>query len=609
MLNRDNGRAGPLLARIDERRDPMIRIRRGPRTSAAGRWLSAIALAASTAACAQAGQTSNLTAGTDDDSPASLSGLYLAGRHAQIERDSGSAADYLLDALALAPTEPALLRRTFAVLASDGRMEQAFDLAERLQVVDPGAVLTHYILWLRDAKAGNWAAALAQLDGAPTDGIRRFVEPVLAAWALAGDGKPDEAVASLSELGLIGGAEALRDLTAAQIMDLADRPDEALALYRQVVDGPSGLSARLAQMLGALLERDGQTDEARAIYDRYVTENPRSVLLQPTIERFLSGAPPVAVLTSPHDGAAEGLFSIAGALRQQRAAETALVLSRMALHLNPTLDVAQILTAEILESMDRRGDANAVYATISPASPLHISAELRMVENLDLLGRTDDAIARLDALAARLVDDPTPLVNKGNILRRAERFDEAVVAYDAAFDRVPSIQAHHWSMLYARGIALERTQQWDRAEADFLKALEFQPDQPYVLNYLGYSWVDRGENLERAKDMIRTAVDLRPTDGYIVDSLGWVHYQLGEFEAAVRELERAVELRPQDPVINDHLGDAFWRVGRQFEARFQWRRALSLDPEPDVAEQIRGKLKKGLPAVSGVQSTTIGSDG
>src|SRR5690606_33991930 len=147
-------------------------------------------------------------------------------------------------------------------------------------------------------------------------------------------------------------------------------------------------------------------------------------------------------------------------------------------------------------------------------------------------------------------------------------------------------QPHQWTLFYFRGIAYERAKQWDKAEADLLQALALFPEQPHVLNYLGYSWVDQGMHLDEAMDMIARAVELRPNDGYIVDSLGWAHYRLGNYEEAVRELERAVELRPEDPVINDHLGDAYWKVGRRLEARFQWAHARDLDPEPDALEEI-----------------------
>ncbi|MDD9876982.1 MAG: tetratricopeptide repeat protein, partial [Magnetovibrio sp.] len=183
----------------------------------------------------------------------------------------------------------------------------------------------------------------------------------------------------------------------------------------------------------------------------------------------------------------------------------------------------------------------------------------------------------------------------GDLLRRHERWPEAIDAYAAAIERVGTLSKRNWRLLYSRGIALERAKRWPEAEKDFLKALEFEPDQPYVLNYLGYSWVDRGVHLERALEMIHNAVRRRPNDGYIIDSLGWVYYRLGNYPKAVLELERAVQIRPEDPVINDHLGDAYWRVGRELEARFQWQRSLSLDPDEKVEAEVLKKLKSGLP--------------
>jgi Flp pilus assembly protein TadD len=206
-------------------------------------------------------------------------------------------------------------------------------------------------------------------------------------------------------------------------------------------------------------------------------------------------------------------------------------------------------------------------------------------EAFALLGRLADAEPeRLDAL-----------IQLGDLLRRDEDYGRAETAYSRAVERIHDPRADQWTLFYARGITYERTKRWPRAEEDFLYALELEPEQPFVLNYLGYSWVDMGMNLDRAKAMLERAVELRPDDGFIVDSLGWVHYRVGEYDAAVDSLERAVELEPGDPVINDHLGDAYWRVGREREARFQWERALSLEPEEDTVSGIREKLRTGLP--------------
>ena len=252
-----------------------------------------------------------------------------------------------------------------------------------------------------------------------------------------------------------------------------------------------------------------------------------------------------------------------------------------------------MLVAGILESMDRNDDAIATYGTIKPTSPLYWSARLRIAGNLEALDRDDDAIDLLRVLTTEDPSRPDPLVSLGDLLRSNKRFPESVNAYDRAIEVLGEIDKRHWTILYSRGISLERSRRWDRAEKDFQRALELNPEQPYVLNYLGYSWVDQGINLDRARKMIERAVQLRPNDGYIVDSLGWVLYRLKDFKGAVDKLERAVELRPQDPTINDHLGDAYWRVGRQNEARFQWRHALSLKQADTKGDHIEYKIING----------------
>jgi Flp pilus assembly protein TadD len=228
------------------------------------------------------------------------------------------------------------------------------------------------------------------------------------------------------------------------------------------------------------------------------------------------------------------------------------------------------------------------------SSPYSWSARLHAAADLDGLDRTDEAIALFKQMAAERPTRPGPLVQLGDLLRRKQRFAEAAEAYGGAIARLGPSEPSQWSLYYSRGIALERSGQWSAAEADLKRALELQPEQPYVLNYLGYSWIDRGENLDEALKMIERAVKLRPQDGYIVDSLGWAHYKLGDYDQAVKQLERAVELRAQDPTINDHLGDVYWQLGRTAEARSQWRRALQFGPEPDDAKAIEGKLATGL---------------
>jgi Flp pilus assembly protein TadD len=270
---------------------------------------------------------------------------------------------------------------------------------------------------------------------------------------------------------------------------------------------------------------------------------------------------------------------------------------------------AQILLAEIRESERRWNDAIARYRAIDPDSPYSWLARLRTANALNQLGRTEDAADILEAMATERTDRTDALSQMADMYRAKDRFAEAAEAYSAAITRIPELQEWHWSILYARGIAYERSKQWPKAEADFLKALELKPDQPLVLNYLGYSWVEKGLNIDRAKGMIEKAVELRPNDGYIVDSLGWVLYRLGDYAGAVKHLEKAVELKPDDPVINDHLGDAYWRVGRRFEARFQWRRALSFEPEKELVPAIEKKIEAGLTQDQSGERSAISNGG
>ena len=316
------------------------------------------------------------------------------------------------------------------------------------------------------------------------------------------------------------------------------------------------------------------------------------------LERAERGDDSPVEVSNATDGMSEVLFNLAGLLSQEQADDAALVYLHQALALRSDFIMADVLLGELLQKQGRSEEAIAAYRGVPQDSSFGWIVSLRIADELQEMGATEQALTELDRLAAERPDAYEPMLRKGNLLRIEERFGEAVTAYDEAVARIEQegeIEPRHWSLLYFRGIALERSDQWARAEADFMHALGLQPEQPYVMNYLAYSWVEKKQNLDEAEAMLERAVKLRPRDGYIVDSLGWVYYRLGRYDQAVVQLERAVELRPQDPTINDHLGDAFWRVGRKHEARFQWHRALSLDPEEDQIPIIEKKIKEGMP--------------
>jgi Flp pilus assembly protein TadD len=289
------------------------------------------------------------------------------------------------------------------------------------------------------------------------------------------------------------------------------------------------------------------------------------------------------------------MFSLASALSDDQSSDVALVYAQLALSLGKSSPITQTLLGDIYENMDRFDKAIAAYDRIPADSELRENADIEMAINLQRLERSKEAQDKLSKLITKDPSNYDALVTLGNIFRANEQFAPAADAYGKAIALLKEPDRSNWAVFYYRGISNERTKRWEQAEADFRKALTLEPNQPLVLNYLGYSMIEKGLNLNEALDMVRKAVDLKPNDGFIVDSLGWAHFQLGDYEEAVRHLERAVELKPADPTIADHLGDAYWRVGRKLEARFQWQHAKDNKPEPENLTTIEAKLKDGLP--------------
>jgi Flp pilus assembly protein TadD len=425
--------------------------------------------------------------------------------------------------------------------------------------------------------------------------VHRFIGPFALAWTRMAAGDLAGADTALQGLDKFNGFQPLKVFQLGLLYDYAGKADTAQQYFEKAL-GASGqqLNWRLTDAIGNFYERHGRGADAKALYQRFMQQNTSSDLaLSVTAGR--PPGPPQPIIRSPADGLAEALFDLASVLNQVETIDLALLYDRFALALRPQFPLAQLLLSDILSAQEKPEQSLAVLADLQPGSPYYWSAQLRSAVNLDTLERSDEAIAKLKTMAAENTQLIGAEVELGDLLRSKKRFDDAVSAYDEAIRRAAAAGLpERWSLFYDRGVALERSGQWQRAEGDLTHALEMKPDQPMVLNYLGYSWIDRGENLERGLKMIEKAVELRPEDGYIVDSLGWAHYRMGDYAGAVQSLEKATELVPEDATINDHLGDAYWRTGRLVEARYQWRRALQFGPQENEVKTIEAKLERGL---------------
>ncbi len=526
--------------------------------------------------------------------PDHLFGDYLAGRHAQQLRDFAAAASSYDKAIALDPDAPELISRTFLMEVCVGHFDRARALAPKELKLDPDDAIAELVLLVDRLKAGDAAGAVKHAAALPTDGVHRFIGPFALAWTREATGDLAGADSALQGLDKFNGFEPLKVFQLGLLYDYAGKADKAQQYFDKALAASDKLNWRLTEAIANFDKRHGRSAEAKALYQRFIQQNSSSDLALSVTAAVPSG-PSQPIIRSPADGLAEALFDLASVLDQAETIDLALLYDRFALNVRPQFPLAQLLLADILSAQEKPEQSLAVLAEIPADSPYYWSARLRSAVNLDTLERSDEAIALLKQMVAenpRLIGAQVEL---GDILRSKKRFAEAVTAYDEAIRRAAATGLpERWTLFYDRGVVLERSGQWPRAEADLLHALELNPNEPMVLNYLGYSWVDRGENLERGLKMIEKAVALRPEDGYIVDSLGWAHYRTGDYAGAVQYLEKATELVPEDPTINDHLGDAYWQTGRLVEARYQWRRALQFGPQADEVKPIEAKLERGI---------------
>ena len=543
-------------------------------------------------------------AGMPVDEPESDSALgnYLAGTYALDAGRLEEAASFFERALAEDPDNLELLRQLQFLSLAGGQYDAALAQAKTLIERDMRSDEAQLLLALEGAREGDFTAAHELLQNLDHEGIANLTVPFIDAWALfgaGGDGALDRGLARLEQGESLG---ALNGYHRAMLLDLGDRLDEAKQTLSEAMPDSGPAPLRMVQAYASMLARSGETAAATELVQAQLADRRDLPVFEELLRTLERGERPESPFTSATGGMADALLGIAEALRQEGGSAHSVVYARLAAFLRPDLAEAALLIGDVVAEQDNHDAAIEAYASVDPGSPMGYVARLRMARILHLKEEPEEAYATLEQLAEADAERIDALVQLGDLLRREEHYERAERAYARAIERLDEPEREHWTLFYARGITLERTKRWPEAEADFLHALELEPEQPFVLNYLGYSWVDKGMHLDRAKSMLNRAVELRPNDGFIVDSLGWVHYRLGDFREAVEALERAVELEPGDPVINDHLGDAYWRVGRTREARFQWQRALSLEPEDDAVADIEQKLKSGLPQPAGAPS-------
>jgi tetratricopeptide (TPR) repeat protein len=525
----------------------------------------------------------------------SVYGDILAGREALNDYDFAAAERHFGEALAAHPDNLRFADALLTAQTASGHFDKALPVAQALAAQGEKSPILGLTLLVDAITREDWPAVKALIaDG---HGPVPQLEEVFLGWAEVGLGNMDAALQHFDTLGRSEGTE---------VMGFYHR-GFALALAGDFAGAYTALTG--PQVSGVLENRRGILIRAEllALLDR----NPEALDLittrlglgvEPPLDAFaarLTAGEPVTFtfLRTARDGLAETLFTTLSALDENTPAPYVLAIAQAAIALNPAHSDARLVAGDLLANMGRHDEAIAIYNSIPAGDFSSHLGQLGMSAVLVDADRTGEAITVLTALSATYPNLMEAHVNLGDINRREDRNAEAVAAYDRAIALFRSPDDEDWRVYFYRGICYEQLKDWAKAEPDFRKSLALNPDQPQVLNYLGYSYVEQKTNLDEALDLIARAVRLSPDSGYIVDSLGWALYRLGRYEEAVAPMERAAHLTATDPVVNDHLGDVYWAVGRKREARFQWERALSFEPEQADLKRIQRKLEVGLDEV------------
>ncbi|MEL6915283.1 MAG: tetratricopeptide repeat protein [Pseudomonadota bacterium] len=524
-----------------------------------------------------------------------VAGAYLAARQAAADNDYAAAVKYYRQALARDSANHAHMENALSAHLALGQFAPAATLGARMLATGSPSQVAHMTVVADEGLRGDYESMIAGFEAGTRVGP--LVDSLIHGWALLGAGRTEDALRAFDSVadreGLRPFALHHKALALAYLGDF-EGAEEILSgrASGAIPDNRRGLITRVM----VLSELD-QNALARAEIAR-VAGTALDARLRDLDRRLAAGEPlSFTDVTEPVHGMAEVFYTVAAALDGEAADSYALLYARLAEVLKPGHVDALMLSAEYLERLGRPGLATATYDRVPQTAPEFIAAELGRADALYTAKRGEAAVEALRQLSKAHPEISTIPIKLGDTLRRLERYGEAAKAYTTGLSLIERIDDRHWFTFFARGISHEREGNWDAAESDFRRALEMRPDQPQVLNYLGYSLVEQNMKLREALEMIQTAAELRPDNGHILDSLGWVLYRLGRYDEAVAPMEAAVELMATDPIINDHLGDVYWSVGRRTEAHFQWQRALSFDPEEDEADRIRRKLDVGLDVV------------
>ncbi len=528
------------------------------------------------------------------DTPDGVAGSYLASRAALQDANFARSAEYLQQALNKDPKNQSLIERVCVLYIMSGQIQKSLPLARQWQNNKPKSLLPSMVLFLDAAKRGRIAEADKILTGMETGGLNKLTLPLLRAWIEAGKGNSDAAIAAIKPLFAHETAGGIILIHAALLAEYNRDFAMAADFYNQAIARFTVTPLRLAMNLGNIYETTQEADKAKALYDAFTKRSPNNYIFDAAYARIDKSQTAPANVRTMQDGIAQVLFDIATSFEGQAGNDLAAVYAQLSAYMQPDFEFNQLLLSEIFESFEQYDAAAAIHEKLASHPAFGWSSGLRLARDYEKMNQESKAVGVLEKMRKAHPKRIEAVTMLGDLYRNKKDYAAAIEAYSEAMAASDGDKATDWPLYYARGTAFERAGLWPQAEKDLRQALSLSPDQPYVLNYLAYSFVEKGENLDEALAMLKKAVQLAPGDAFIIDSLGWALYRQGNYEEAAPILQQAVEARPYDPQLIDHYGDVLWQLNDREQAMVQWNRAMSFGPEPDLKKSLDQKLREGL---------------
>jgi len=524
----------------------------------------------------------------------SETGHFLAARFAEQEGDPATALTYVRKLLETQPANNTLRSDAYRLSLYLGKVDDALQDVGNLKDPDPRMPPPMLVSALKSVKEQDYESARKSLRELPSGGLNAVILPLMQLWLEAGTEHSGTKPLSSSDIeGKVNSKfTPLVDYHLALVNDQLGHTEAAEKYYLKVIKDADKLPMRATEALMNFYLRNHRIEDANKLAADPRMEPEVMEALRPMID---SKEPLAMLVKNPQDGMAELLYGIAGIFLRIGMPEDALIHLHLALYMQPSLEVAQLLRAHVWEELDHAEEALEAFRTVPKGSIYYYEAQVRANYLLSKIERQAEALKHLEVLAGEYPEKPDAELTRGDIFRHEDKYEEAIKAYSEAIKRIGEPKPYHWKVFYSRGIAYERAKQWPKAEADFNQALKLEPGQADVQNYLGYSWLTMGMNVEQARQMIEDALTAQPDNAHIIDSMGWAYYTMGDFEKSLSYLEQAVELMSNDATVNEHLGDVYWRLGRKQEARYQWEKSLAFKPEPEAEAGVRKKLAEGMP--------------